>query len=62
MQARIIGVVDAYDAMTAARPYRSIMEVREAALELKRGSGAQFDAQLAQLFVEQVLQLSWDKL
>ncbi|MFA6646164.1 MAG: HD domain-containing phosphohydrolase [Sphaerochaetaceae bacterium] len=62
VQARIIGVVDAYDAMTAARPYRSIMEVREAALELKRGSGAQFDAQLAQLFVEQVLQLSWDKL
>jgi HD-GYP domain-containing protein (c-di-GMP phosphodiesterase class II) len=62
LQARIITIVDAYDAMTAARPYREAVGDREAAAELKRCSGTQFDTDLARLFVEQVLQLSWDDL
>ena len=62
LQARIIAVVDAYDAMTAERPYRAIMGNQAAAKELKKWAGTQFDAQLAQLFVEQILQLSWDEL
>ena len=62
VQARIIAVADAYDAMTAERPYRAMMENQAAAKELKKWAGTQFDAQLAQLFVEQVLQLSWDEL
>ncbi len=62
LQARIITIVDAYDAMTAARPYREAVGDREAAAEIKRCSGTQFDTDLARLFVEQVLQLSWDDL
>ncbi|OHD29703.1 MAG: hypothetical protein A2Y31_02325 [Spirochaetes bacterium GWC2_52_13] len=62
LQARIITIVDAYDAMTAARPYREAVGDREAAAELKRCSGTQFDTDLTRLFVEQVLQLSWDDL
>ncbi|MBI2874355.1 MAG: diguanylate cyclase [Firmicutes bacterium] len=41
--ARIIAVVDAYDAMTADRPYRTGRSLEEAVKELERGSGRQFD-------------------
>jgi diguanylate cyclase (GGDEF)-like protein/PAS domain S-box-containing protein len=58
--ARIIAIADAYDAMTAARTYRDPVSDREAAAEIKRYAGTQFDAALARLFIEQVLQLNWD--
>ncbi len=42
--ARIIGVCDAYDAMTSPRPYRPLpMPSDRALLELMRWSGTQFD-------------------
>jgi two-component system, cell cycle response regulator len=42
--ARIIGVCDAYDAMTSPRPYRPLpMTSDHALLELMRWSGTQFD-------------------
>ncbi len=40
---RILGVADAYDAMTSDRPYRSGMTQQEALRELARGAGTQFD-------------------
>jgi len=40
---RIMTVVDAYDAMTSARPYRRAKSPREAMNELKRCRGSQFD-------------------
>ena len=40
---RVIAVVDAYDAMTNDRPYRPAKSVPEAAAELKRCAGGQFD-------------------
>jgi two-component system cell cycle response regulator len=43
LAARIIGVCDAYDAMTSTRPYRTSLAPEEALAELERGSGAQFD-------------------
>jgi diguanylate cyclase (GGDEF)-like protein/PAS domain S-box-containing protein len=57
---RIIAIADAYDAMTAARTYRDPVSDREAAAEIKRCAGTQFDTALARLFIEQVLQLNWD--
>jgi HD-GYP domain-containing protein (c-di-GMP phosphodiesterase class II) len=36
-------VVDAYDAMTANRPYRRGMPPAHALAELQRGAGSQFD-------------------
>lgn len=61
LQSKIIAIVDAYDAMTAIRSYRTSVSDREAAAELKRCAGTQFDTDLARLFVEQILQLSWDE-
>lgn len=57
LQARIIALADAYDAMTSARPYRSAMGEDEAIAELRRGAGTQFDPHLVQVFVEKVLSL-----
>lgn len=56
IEARIIGVVDAYDAMTAERPYRiECLSERSAALEIMNNAGKQFDAEIARVFVEEVL-------
>ena len=41
--ARLISVIDAYDAMTNDRPYRKAMSHAEALAELEHGSGTQFD-------------------
>jgi HD-GYP domain-containing protein (c-di-GMP phosphodiesterase class II) len=50
--ARIIGVVDALDAMITTRPYRNPVPVPEALAELERCAGQQFDAKIVQLVAE----------
>jgi len=45
---RVIGVADAYDAMTSERPYRRAMTHAQAADELTRYSGTQFDSEIVQ--------------
>jgi putative nucleotidyltransferase with HDIG domain len=42
-EARLISVVDAYDAMTNDRPYRKALSHEEAITELEAGAGSQFD-------------------
>jgi diguanylate cyclase (GGDEF)-like protein len=54
LEARVIGVADAFSAMTSARPYRESMATDDACLELERCAGGQFDPQVVALFVEQV--------
>jgi len=49
--ARIMRVVDAYDAMTSARPYRRGLSARDAREELRRGSGQQFDPRVVEVFL-----------
>jgi putative two-component system response regulator len=49
--ARIVGLVDAFDAMTHDRPYRRALATPVAVNELWRESGAQFDRALVPLFV-----------
>jgi diguanylate cyclase (GGDEF)-like protein/putative nucleotidyltransferase with HDIG domain len=44
VEARILAVADAYEAMTSDRVYRSAMPTAEAERELRDQSGAQFDA------------------
>jgi diguanylate cyclase (GGDEF)-like protein/putative nucleotidyltransferase with HDIG domain len=48
---RILGVADAYSAMTTDRPYRAALDPREALAELIKGSGTQFDPEIVQVFV-----------
>ena len=43
LEAAILGVADAYEAMTAARPYRPPLDPQAASDELRRGAGRQFD-------------------
>jgi len=43
LEAAILGVADAYEAMTAKRPYRAALDPRAATDELRRGAGRQFD-------------------
>jgi len=50
LEARILAVVDSYDAMTSARPYRPPLSHEEAAAELRQGSGTQFDPQCVEAF------------
>ena len=50
--ARIIAVADAWDAMISDRPYRKTPGPREAAEELRRQAGAQFDPQVVKVFLE----------
>jgi diguanylate cyclase (GGDEF)-like protein len=51
LQARILSVADAFDAMTSLRPYRAPLSHAEAIDELKRGSGSQFDPSLIEAFL-----------
>jgi diguanylate cyclase (GGDEF)-like protein len=51
VEARIILVCDAFDAMTSDRPYRRALSVSEALARLQRGAGAQFDPVAADAFV-----------
>src|SRR3954454_12305098 len=44
VEARILAVADAYEAMTAERVYKRAMRASEAEAELRRQSGTQFDA------------------
>ena len=50
LQARILHVASAFDAMVTGRPYRSAFSVDEAVEELKQGAGTQFDPQCVELF------------
>jgi putative nucleotidyltransferase with HDIG domain len=49
---RILAVVDAYDAMTAGRPYHRAKSPQEALMELSDHAGTQFDPELAGLFIQ----------
>ena len=57
--ARVIGVVDAYDAMTTARTYRAPMPPADALAELRRTSGTQFDPDYVAAFVGLVESGRW---
>ena len=52
LAARIITLVDAFDAMTCARPYRVARSREEALEELRREARAQFDPNLVEIFCE----------
>ncbi|MBU1109053.1 MAG: HD domain-containing protein [Candidatus Riflebacteria bacterium] len=52
--ARIVSVVDTFDAMTTDRPYRKAMTIEAALAEIERCAGSQFDPEIAVSFVRMV--------
>jgi putative nucleotidyltransferase with HDIG domain len=50
MGARVVAVADAFDAMTSDRPYRKGMTPRDAAEEIIKNSGKQFDPEVVDAF------------
>lgn len=50
--ARIIGIADAFDAMTSNRIYRRKLALPKVKEEFEKGRGKQFDPQLTDLFLE----------
>jgi diguanylate cyclase (GGDEF)-like protein/putative nucleotidyltransferase with HDIG domain len=54
IEARIVGVADAYEAMTSERPYRSALSAEEAAAELRGAAGRQFDGKVVEALLRAV--------
>lgn len=50
IEARIMAVADAFDAMTSSRPYRKPMPEEEALAELRNAAGTQFDPRVVGAF------------
>jgi len=58
LEARILAIADAFEAMTASRPYHKPMTLSKAIEELKRNAGAQFDPKLVETFLNIIPKLS----
>lgn len=54
LEARIMAVADAYDAMTSTRPYRQAMTHEWASDELARCAGSQFDLTVVEAFMQAI--------
>jgi len=52
IEARIISVADAYDAMTSPRPYRPPMALRQVLDTLRSESGRQWDPEVVKVFLD----------
>jgi HD-GYP domain-containing protein (c-di-GMP phosphodiesterase class II) len=50
--ARILAVVDSFDAMTNDRPYRPAMSKEEAVKELVRNKNSQFDPDIVDAYIK----------
>ncbi len=54
IEARVVAVADAYDAMTSPRPYRPPMSHRQVLDVLRRESGRQWDPEVVQEFLRMI--------
>ncbi|MFC1590513.1 HD-GYP domain-containing protein, partial [Candidatus Omnitrophota bacterium] len=54
IEARILAVADAFEAMTSNRPYRARMTKDQAVMELRRCAGAQFDPHVVDAFLNYI--------
>jgi HD-GYP domain-containing protein (c-di-GMP phosphodiesterase class II) len=52
LEARIVGIADAFAAMREKRPYRSARTIEAAVLELRRNAGTQFDPELVEPLID----------
>jgi HD-GYP domain-containing protein (c-di-GMP phosphodiesterase class II) len=52
LEARLLAVADAFDAMTSPRPYRPALPVDHALVEVAACAGSQFDPRVAEIFLD----------
>lgn len=58
IESKIIAVADAFDAMTAIRPYRpNPLSFDEAIIQLKENSGTQFDKTVVDVFINEIINI-----
>ena len=62
LEARILAVGDAYEAMTNDRAYRSAMNEPKARAELRRNAGSQFDERVVEAFLSLLDSDAFDEL
>ena len=62
LDARILAIADAFDAMTSNRPYRAALSLKAAIKELENGAGVQFDPRLIEVFIPLILKMDSLKL
>ena len=55
LEARIIAISDAFDAMTSLRPHRARMTLETALKEMQEGVGKQFDPAILEVFLREKL-------
>ncbi|NWF93506.1 MAG: response regulator [Syntrophaceae bacterium] len=53
LEARIVAVPDAFDAMTSSRPHRGMMPLQDVLTELERWKGIQFDPNVVEIFLHE---------
>lgn len=54
IEAKILSLADAFDAMTSYRPYRQVMTLFEALDEINNNLGTQFDPYVGKLFMDMI--------
>jgi diguanylate cyclase len=54
IEARMISICDAFDAMLTLRTYREVLSREDAIAEIKRCAGSQFDPAIAEVFVKMI--------
>jgi len=53
LEARIIAVPDAFDAMTSLRPHRTAMPIEDVLVEMEKEKGKQFDPRVLEIFLRE---------
>ncbi|MBM4307854.1 MAG: response regulator [Deltaproteobacteria bacterium] len=53
LEARIINLPDAFDAMTSARPHRGVMPLQDVLGEIEKCKGKQFDPKVVEIFLRE---------
>lgn len=54
IEARVMAIIDSYDAMTTDRPYQKAKSKEAALKELERCAGTQFDPELTKIFIKEL--------
>jgi HD-GYP domain-containing protein (c-di-GMP phosphodiesterase class II) len=53
LEARIIAIPDAFDAMASLRPHREAMPLEDILLEMGKYKGKQFDQKILEIFLQE---------